>query len=135
VPVGVAVLALLGLLAARLVRRARHRRRGAAGDWAEVLDSLHLTPRRPPAHASAAQVAAALDARMARDAWAAGDTSRTQGGSATLLAERADRSVFGPDGPVPGSPDELAAVRRHVRGSVPLWRRWWWWLDPRVFRR
>ena len=53
------------------------------------------------------------------------------------IAVHAERSAFSP-GPVEESTSlaaDVTAVRRAVRRSLPVWRRWWWSLDPRVFAR
>ncbi|WP_133176494.1 DUF3488 and transglutaminase-like domain-containing protein [Nocardioides currus] len=120
---GVVALLALVLAAARALRRHGHRRRGAPGAWAEVLDALHLAGDRPPRHWSASQVAAALDERLAIT-------------SAAPIADHAERAAFSPD-PVDGAAawDDERSVRTAVRRSVPVWRRWWWSLDPRVFAR
>ncbi|MEO5662125.1 MAG: DUF3488 and transglutaminase-like domain-containing protein [Nocardioides sp.] len=120
---GLVLLVALLLAAARALRSRRHRRRGATGAWAEVLDALRLSGQLPPRHWSASQVASAVDERLAI----------TAAGSVAVHAERA---AFSPD-PTPSSEwtADLATVRRAVRRSLPLWRRWWWALDPRVFAR
>ena len=121
---GAVLLAVLALALARLLRRLRHRRRGAPGAWAEVLDALHLAGTAPPRHWSASQVASEVDQRLS--------ISATQ-----PIAVHAERSAFSP-GPVEESTSlaaDVTAVRRAVRRSLPVWRRWWWSLDPRVFAR
>ncbi len=120
---GLVLITGLALAAARAFRSRRHRRRGATGAWAEVLDALHLAGKPPPRHWSASQVASAVDERLAIAATAA-------------VAVHAERAAFSPD-PDPSSEwrADLTTVRRAVRRSLPLWRRWWWALDPRVFAR
>lgn len=124
---GVLVL-LLALAALRLGRSLRHRRRGAPGAWAEVVDALRLTGQPPRPSQPADVVAEAADARWSTS-------------SAVLVAQRAELSAFGPAdaAAVPASAevrDHVRAVRRRARRSLPWWRRWWFWLDPRVlFRR
>ncbi len=130
---GLAALALL--LLALLLRRVRtfaHLRRGAPGAWAELLDSLALAGFPADRLQPATVVADDADRRLG-----------TRG--ARQVADQAERDVFGP--PAPGSSgapssrspapvvrDGLREVRRAARVSLPLWRRWWWWLDPRVLR-
>ncbi len=112
------------LASARALRRRRHRRVGAPGAWAEVLDALHLAGAAPPRHWSASEVAAAADRRLSISA-------------THTIAAHAERAAFSPD-PLPGPSTweaDLARVRKAVRRSLPAWRRWWWWLDPRVFLR
>jgi len=115
---------LLGALALlRRWRTQRHLRRGDAGAWAEVLDALALSGHPADRSLDATRIARAADARWGTTAVGA-------------LAERAERSAFGPgaaSGPAPA--DQLRVVRRAARGGVPLWRRWWWWVDPRVLGR
>ncbi|HXH79864.1 DUF3488 and transglutaminase-like domain-containing protein [Nocardioides sp.] len=121
---GLALLTGLVLAAARALRRRRHRRRGASGAWAEVLDALHLAGDAPPRHWSASQVAAATDARLAIT-------------STAPIAVHAERAAFSPD-PADGAASwdaDLVTLRKSVRRTLPVWRRWWWSLDPRVFAR
>ena len=121
---GLVLLLVLVLAIARLVRRQRHRRRGAPGAWAEVLDALHLAGTSPPRHWSASQVAADADQRLS--------IAATQS-----VAVHAERSAFSPDPQQPSTTldADVTTVRRAARRSVPAWRRWWWSLDPRVFAR
>lgn len=121
---GVAVLILLpALLAARALRSARHRRRGAAGAWAEGRDALRLAGVRTPAHLTADQVAAVAVDRI-------GTTAVHD------LAATTQRSVFGPPGTSVGDAGPaLRDVRRAARASLPRWRRLWWPFDPSVFVR
>ena len=121
---GLVLLAGLVLAAARALRRRGHRRRGAPGAWAEVLDALHLAGTAPPRHWSASQVASAVDERLAITA-------------TEPIAVRAERAAFAP-GPADAAAEwdaDLATVHRAVRRSLPVWRRVWWALDPRVFAR
>lgn len=130
---GLVAAVLLGvpalLLLARTARSARHRRRGAAGAWAEVLDGLVLTGRPARASQTAPEVGDDLAMRLGVPAAAA-------------LARRADAAAFAPPPPA-GAPREdrrerrrqVRAVRRAQRRSLPWWRRAWWAVDPRVFRR
>ncbi|MFB9312152.1 transglutaminaseTgpA domain-containing protein [Nocardioides plantarum] len=121
-------LVVVVLVLLRTGRRVRHQRRGPTGAWAEVVDAMRLSGLRPAAHQPADVVAAGLDARL--------------GTSSAAIASRAELATFGPPTPSP-SPDadrtalrtQLRDVRRRVRRETPLWRRWWWWLDPRVLRR
>lgn len=120
----VAGLALLVLLLRRL-RSYRHLRRGAPGAWAELLDALALAGVPADRAQPATDVADATDQRFG-----------THG--ARRVADQAERTVFGPPaGPAAtdGVRSALQEVRRATRGSVPVWRRWWWWLDPRVLGR
>jgi transglutaminase-like putative cysteine protease len=121
---GVLALVLLVLLL-RLLRSHRHRRRGAPGAWAELLDTLVLAGYPADRTQPATVVADEADDRFA-----------TRG--ARQVADLAERAVFGP--PRPTSPADpvgaaLQEVRRAARAGLPAWRRWWWWLDPRVLRR
>ncbi len=120
-------LALVALVVLRTGRRLRHARLGPTGAWAEVVDAMRLSGLRPAAHQPADVVAADLDARL--------------GTRSAAIAARAEQAAFGP----PAGSTEASAgsdlrtqvrdVRRSVRRQTPLWRRWWWWLDPRVLRR
>ena len=117
----VAVLPVLALAGARQALTLRHRRRGATGAWAEVHDALVLAGVTPSPWETAPAVAARADRRLGTNA-------------AWMVAERAERAAFGPGEPVVTPRGQLREVRKAARASVPLWRRWWWWLDPRVFR-
>ncbi|MDN7122842.1 transglutaminase domain-containing protein [Nocardioides sp. ChNu-153] len=117
----------LGLLLARALRSWGHRRRGARGAWAEVLDALVLAGRPAPRSTPAPVVGDGVAMRYGAPA-------------ATRLARAADRAAFAPGSTGAGAPtteDRRAVreVRRAVRRSVPWWRRAWWYLDPRVLRR
>jgi len=122
---GLAGLAVL-LLVLRGLRRLWHRRRGAAGAWAEVLDALRLTGWRPAPHQPADLAAAEADARLGTTA-------------AVPVAGLAEQAAFGPPaGPPSADPGadrrtHLRAVRRAARHLLPWYRRWWYHLDPRVF--
>lgn len=117
------VVALLTLLLGRALRRLRHRRQGAVGAWAEVVDALRLSGRRPAPYEPADVVAARTDADLGTTA-------------ATTVAGRAERAAFGPDQvDATGLREQVRAVRSRARRAVPLWRRWWWHLDPRVLGR
>lgn len=117
-------LAVVLLVLLRTGRRLGHARRGPTGAWAEVVDAMRLSGLRPARHQPADVVAAGLDARL--------------GTRSAEIAARAELAAFGP--PTDPSTDraalrtQLRAVRRRVRRETPLWRRWWWWLDPRVLR-
>ncbi|MDT0202775.1 transglutaminaseTgpA domain-containing protein [Nocardioides sp. AE5] len=117
-----APLCVLWLL--RAVRRLRHRRRGARGAWAEVLDAFVLAGIPLRTGDSATDVALRAEAVLGTPA-------------AGVIAERAERAAYAPAGtPVEDSwPAEVADVRRAARSRVPWWRRWWWSLDPRPLRR
>ncbi|GAW47807.1 MULTISPECIES: transglutaminaseTgpA domain-containing protein [unclassified Nocardioides] len=120
---GVLVLPLLLLGGARQVRSLRHRRRGATGAWAEVYDALVLAGSTPPRWETAPDAADRADRRFGTDA-------------ATRVAVRAERAAFGPaPAPTAAPADEVRAVRRAARASLPWWRRWWWSFDPRVLGR
>lgn len=119
---------LLGLVLLRALRRWRHGRQGAVGAWAEILDALRLAGRRPAPHEAADVVAARVDADLGTTA-------------ASTVATRAQWAAFGPD-PVDGADadatglrEQVRTVRSRARRAVPLWRRWWWHLDPRVLGR
>ncbi len=123
---GLLVLVLLVLLLRRF-RTFRHLRRGAPGAWAELLDALALAGCPPDRTQPATVVADDADHRLG-----------TRG--ARHVADLAERTVFGPpaiqpDGRVPTVRSALHEVRRAARASLPAWRRWWWWLDPRVLGR
>ena len=114
---------VLGLVLARALRRLRHRRQGAVGAWAEILDALRLSGRRPARHQPADVVAA----------WADESLGTTE---ATAVATRAQWAAFGPDQvDATGLREQVRTVRSRARRAVPLWRRWWWHLDPRVLGR
>ncbi len=120
----VAGLALL-VLALRRLRTYRHLRRGAPGAWAELLDALALAGVPADRAQPATDVADATDQRFG-----------THG--ARRVADLAERTVFGPPAgsqAPEGVRSALQEVRRATRGSVPVWRRWWWWVDPRVLGR
>jgi hypothetical protein len=114
---------VLLVLAARQARSLRHRRRGATGAWAEVLDTLALAGVPAPRSAAATDVADRADRR-----WGISATRR--------VADLAERVAFGPS-PVTdaGVRAELREVRRAARRSAPWWRRAVWHLDPRVLVR
>ncbi|WGY00096.1 transglutaminaseTgpA domain-containing protein [Nocardioides sp. QY071] len=126
---GVVLAVPLLLLVARRVRSARHRRRGAIGAWTEVTDALRLSGIRPPAGQPASEIAHDVDTRLG--------TTTTR-----VVARAAERAAYAP---VPAGdarkevPAEVPAAVREVRRAVrrvrPRWRRWWWHLDPRVWRR
>lgn len=136
--VTLAALALL-LLGLRTLRRARQRRRGAVGAWAQVRDGLVLAGVRVAPHETATAVGHLLDTRLG-------------GVGGVRLAARAERQAFAPAGDGDGGAGGAAGagagagadaglraetrdVLRGLRGLVPAWRRWWWHLDPRVLVR
>jgi transglutaminase-like putative cysteine protease len=124
-PLGGAVLLLppLGLLALRALRSWRHRRSGARGAWAEVLDGLLLAGRRGTGAESAVQLAERLQREVGTSAGA-------------RIAVLAERSAFAPDPPEGEfAPEAVREVRRTLRRSLPWWRRLWWPLDHRVLFR
>lgn len=118
------------LLLARAVRSSLHRRRGAAGAWAEVLDGLVLAGRPARASQTAPEVGEEVAMRHGTP-------------EAAALARAADAAAFAPAGSgTAGSTADgrerrrgLRRVRRALRRSLPRWRRLWWPFDPRVFRR
>lgn len=114
---------LLLVVVARQVRTLRHRRQGAPGAWAEVLDALALAGTPAARTATATDVADGADRR-----WGITATRR--------LADVAERVAFGP-APVAASGvrTELREVRRAARRSAPWWRRAVWYVDPRVLLR
>lgn len=120
----VALLPLVVLVAGRRWRSWRHRRQGAPGAWAEILDGLVLAGARGSGGESATQIAARLDAEYAVPA-------------AARVALLAEQQVFGPPGTaaVAYPRREVRTVRRTLRRAVPWWRRWWWVLDHRVLWR
>ncbi|SDC72959.1 DUF3488 and transglutaminase-like domain-containing protein [Nocardioides lianchengensis] len=114
---------LVLLVGARRVRSLRHRRRGAPGAWAEVLDALALAGTPAPRSAAATAIADGADRR-----WGTTATRR--------VADLAERVAFGPSPFTDaGVRAELREVRRAARRSAPWWRRLVWSVDPRVFRR
>ncbi len=131
---GVLGFVLLVLLALRLARRSRWRRAGVRGAWAQVLDALALTGRRPGPGDTAPDVVAQLAPSVREEA--------------LLLATRAEAAAFapssspaprpGPRQPRSGSDDGWSTVRtveRSLRGTLPWPRRIWWWFTPRIWRR
>ena len=125
-PPSVVVLVLLVLLLRRL-RSFRHLRRGAPGAWAEVFDALALAGHPADRTQPATVVADAADHRFGTRGARRSPTWPSAPRSARLStpAARPDRRVR----------SALQEVRRAARASVPAWRRWWWWLDPRVLPR
>ena len=123
VAAGAGAAVLLLLVGLRGGRRLRHRRQGAAGAWAEVVDALRLSGLRPSPHDPADVVAALADTRLGITA-------------AAPVAARAEWATFGPDRvDADGLRRQVGVVRRSARKATPLWRRWWWHLDPRVIGR
>ncbi len=116
---------LLVLGGMRWRRRSRHRRLGAPGSWAEILDALTLAGRRWPSAESATEIGARVRGEFGTDA-------------AAEVARVAERVAFGPlrrDHPESSAlRAQVRDVRRRLRRSLPWWRRWWWSFDPRVFR-
>lgn len=116
-------LPLLLVVAARRVRSLRHRRRGATGAWAEVLDTLALAGVPAARSAAATDVADGADRR-----WGISATRR--------VADLAERVAFGPGAVADaGVRSELREVRRAARRSTSWWRRLVWHVDPRVLTR
>lgn len=126
---GLVLLVLGGLLAARLARRARWRREGARGAWAQVLDALVLAGRRPGPGATPADVVAELDPAVREEA--------------LLLAGRAETAAFAPEGRTGAGAGTgtdsgwrtAVRVERALRRTLHRPSRLWWWLTPRVWRR
>lgn len=119
---GIVLAPLLVLAGLRALRSWRHRRAGARGAWAEVLDTLTLIGARAAGHESATDVARRTDALLG-------------GARVAGVARTAERAAYAPETSHGTWPDELAAVRRSARRSIPRWRRIWWWFDPRPLRR
>lgn len=125
--VGGAGLAVLLLLAGgRRLRSARHRRHGARGAWAEMVDLLVLVGRRPRPAESAPEVAAAFDTRF---------PSGPSG--AARIAAAAEREAFapGPPGPADDTWRDLRVLRRRARRALPVHRRLLLPVDPRPLLR
>ncbi|HEX6684184.1 MAG TPA: transglutaminaseTgpA domain-containing protein [Candidatus Limnocylindrales bacterium] len=121
--------ALLGLLLlARRMRSRRHRREGAPGAWAELLDMTLLIGRTPAVSLPAPVIAAEL----AGFAPARGDLHPAQ-----VIAEAADRARFAPKGANGGDAAWRAVrlLRRALRQEIPWRRRIFWYLDPRPLWR
>ncbi len=120
---GLLVLVLALLVLARQVRRARWRRCGARGAWAQLLDALVLAGRPAVAAATPDALAAALAA--------------DPGVSVQAVADQAQAEAYGPDGG--GAGEEVwgsaVAAERVLRASSPWWRRLVWFCSPAVLRR
>ncbi|MBO1750787.1 transglutaminase domain-containing protein [Actinotalea sp. BY-33] len=132
---GAAGVVLVGLVAARGLRRRRLRAAGAVGAWQLVADSLVLRRGRPaPAatvHAEAHEVA---DLVRASDR----GTARGVDHEAAGLALAAEAEAFGPPVEVAtsdGTWDAARRVERGLRRGAPRGRRLGWWIDPRPLRR
>ncbi|CAM4080172.1 transglutaminase domain-containing protein [Kibdelosporangium persicum] len=128
--IGLLVLPLVVVAGARTVRRARHRRRGPQGAWAEVLDLLVLLGRPAVGSQAAPDIAAGLAALLPLPRH--GDPH-----PAARLACAADQAAFGPNPPTP-RPEawtDLRVLRRAARRVVPWHRRLLWPVDPRPLRR
>ena len=120
---GLLVLAVSGLVIVRVVRRARWRRSGARGAWAQLLDVLVLAGRP----AGLAATPETLVATLASD----------PGVSVHALADLAQAEAYGPPGaadPVEAWSSVLAAERT-LRAAGPWWRRVVWFVSPAVLRR
>ena len=124
-------IALAAIVLAKVRRRSTRRRQGVLpeqidGGWQEVLDHLTDLGMRP-------------DPLMTRLETAAHLQGRIPALSATALAARADRAVFGPDDLPPGVVDEywgeVMAARRTMSRSVPWHRRLRAVFSLRSFRR
>lgn len=150
------VLALLGLVTARAVRRSRWRRGGAMGAWALLLDALVLAGRPARADATPDGIAAALAADpgvvvqpLADQAQAEAFAPPTRptpptpavGGSAggrRYSGTASDRhSDLSPAGAAAEGDAWASAVaaERALRASSPRWRRLVWFCSPVVLRR
>ncbi|MBM6401950.1 transglutaminase-like domain-containing protein [Phycicoccus sonneratiae] len=118
-----APLLVLGALRAR--RRSAHRRAGARGSWAELLDVADLAGLRAHPGQDARELATALDAR-------AGDGRR----AATVVAA-AEAEAWSPEGssPAAGDPWQTArSIARAVRRRTSAGRRATWGVHPRPLR-
>ncbi|HIY23369.1 MAG TPA: transglutaminase-like domain-containing protein [Candidatus Brachybacterium merdigallinarum] len=124
-------IALAAIVLAKVRRRSTRRRQGVLpeqidGGWQEVLDHLTDLGMRP-------------DPLMTRLETAAHLQGQIPALSATTLAARADRAVFGPDDLPPGVVDEywgeVMAARRTMSRSVPWHRRLRAVFSLRSFRR
>ncbi|WP_422115154.1 transglutaminase-like domain-containing protein [Brachybacterium sp. UNK5269] len=131
IPVVLALLAGLGIVIAKRVRRDRRRSRGPRpvridGGWQEVLDLLTDLGRPPDAMLTRAETAARLEAELP----ALG---------AAVLAARADRAVFGPDDLPENAVQEywtqVMAARRSMTAAMPWHRRLRAAISLRSFRR
>ena len=123
VPLGIALLGVVGLAIARAVRTGRWRRAGERGAWAHVEDAMRLAGTPPPSGATAPDLAASLPEGVAA--------------SAVALAERAEAQAYAPD---PAGPDRSVwtlsrEVAAGLRRESPWWRRALWWISPRVWHR
>jgi transglutaminase-like putative cysteine protease len=119
-----APLVVLGALRAR--RRSAHRRAGARGSWAELLDVADLAGLRAHPGQDAREVATALDARSGTGSRAAG------------VVAAAEAEAWSPEGRAEGtgSPWRAArAVARAVRRRTSAGRRVTWGVHPRPLRR
>ena len=120
---GLAVLVLLALVVSRLVRRARWRRSGARGAWAQLLDALVLAGRPAALDATPDRISAQLAA--------------DPGVHVATVAEAAQAEAYGP----PGAPDSdqawgsVRAAERALRAASPWWRQLLWFCSPVVLRR
>ncbi|WP_117209196.1 transglutaminase domain-containing protein [Allorhizocola rhizosphaerae] len=122
--VGIALLLLGSLILARRLRTVRHRRAGAAGAWAELLDVLLLIGRSPARGQPAPVIAAGLAATV------------PMMDAVLVVADEADRAAFGP-GPVPGDVAwrAMRRVQHAARTAIPWHRRIFWYIDPRPLFR
>ncbi len=101
---GLLLAALLALLVARTVRRARWRRAGPRGAWAHVLDAIVLAGPRPGPGETAPQLVERLDESVR--------------GDALLLAARAEAAAFAPPSP-PNPPASRAQFLPAPPASSP----------------
>lgn len=117
---------LVVLAALRARRRGAHRRAGARGSWAELLDVADLAGLRAHPGQDAREVATALDARSGTGSRAAG------------VVAAAEAEAWSPEGraDAPGSPWRAArAVARAVRRRTSTGRRLTWGVHPGPLRR
>ena len=127
--VGLLVLIVVLLAALRWARTARHRRAGARGAWAEVLDLFVLLGRPAPRHVAAPELAAELDARLG------------QPGGAQLVATAADRAAFAPDAAGDATTSgvevwrQVRVLKRRARSRLRWYRRAGFGVDPRPLLR
>ncbi|MGG5259436.1 transglutaminase-like domain-containing protein [Phycicoccus avicenniae] len=117
-------LVVLGALRGR--RRGAHRRAGARGAWAELLDVAALADLRAHPGQDARELATALDARSGT------------GSGATAVLAAAEAEAWSPEGTSDGADGTWRAARgvaRAVRRRAGTGRRLAWGVHPRPLRR